>query len=124
MTERCRVLIADDSVAARRGLRAVLHLRPEIEIVGEAADGLEAVEVARDSRPDVVLMDMRMPLIDGLEAAQRIKALAPQIRVVITSMDAHHRAAALAAGVDAFVVKGGSADDLLSAILDRAIPEG
>lgn len=122
--EPCKVLIADDSVRARFGLRALLALQPEIEVVGEAANGLEAVEVARDSRPDVVLMDIRMPLLDGLEAARRIKKLQPEIRVVITSMDARHRGAALAAGADAFLVKGTSSRDLLGAVLDRAIPDG
>jgi two-component system nitrate/nitrite response regulator NarL len=123
MMEPCRVLIADDSVRARFGLRALLALQSEIEVVGEAADGLKAVEVVRDGQPDVVLMDIRMPLLDGLEVAQRIKELWPEIRVVIMSMDAHHRGAALAAGADAFLVKGSLTGDLLAAILDRAIPD-
>jgi DNA-binding NarL/FixJ family response regulator len=66
-------------------------------------------------------MDIRMPLLDGLEAARRIKERWPEVRVVIASMDAHHRGAALAAGADAFVVKGSSTEELLAAIGDRAV---
>ncbi|MBN1139825.1 MAG: response regulator transcription factor [Anaerolineae bacterium] len=119
MMERRTVLIADDSVPARRGLRALLALQPEIEVVGEVADGLQAMDMVRDLEPNVVLMDIRMPLLDGLEAARWIKAHWPAIRVVITSMDVHHRGAALAAGADAFLVKGSSTDDLLVAVLER-----
>jgi DNA-binding NarL/FixJ family response regulator len=117
--DRCRVLIADDNVRARLGLRVLLGLRPEIEVVGEAADGLEAVDMVRDRRPDVALMDVRMPLLDGLEAAQQMKAHWPQIRIILTSMVASHRAQALAAGADRFLLKGSPTEELLAAILDR-----
>lgn len=117
--EHCKVLIADDNVRARWGLRALLALRPEIEVVGEAADGLETVAMARDHQPDVVLMDIRMPLLDGLEATQRLKAGWPEIRIVLTSMVASHRAAAMDAGADAFVVKGSPTGELLAAIQNR-----
>jgi DNA-binding NarL/FixJ family response regulator len=117
--ERCKVLIADDNVPARIGLRALLALWPEIEVVGEAADGLEAVQMARDRQPDVVLMDVRMPAMDGLEATRQIKGRWPQVRVVVVSMYASHRAEALAAGADAFRVKGCPPGELLAAILDR-----
>ena len=117
--DRCRVLIADDNVRARLGLRVLLGLRPEIEVVGEAADGLEAVDMVRDRQPDVALMDVRMPLLDGLEAAQQMKARWPQIRIVLTSMAASHRAQALAAGADIFLLKGSPTEELLAAILDR-----
>jgi two-component system response regulator DegU len=82
MIERCEVLIADDNDRARVGLRALLALRPEIEIVGEAADGEEAIQKVRDGRPDVVLMDARMPQMDGLEATRQIKGHWPQVRIV------------------------------------------
>jgi YesN/AraC family two-component response regulator len=68
MTMQTRVLIADDRPRSRRGLKAVLALRPEIEIVGEAADGQEAVRLVAECHPDVVLMDARMPVMDGVEA--------------------------------------------------------
>jgi DNA-binding NarL/FixJ family response regulator len=119
MMERCKVLIADDNVRARLGLRGLLTLCPDIEVTGEAADGLEAVDMVRDRQPDVVLMDIRMPLLDGLEATRRLKAHWPEIRIVAMSMYASHRAEALAAGAEAFVVKGSPTGELLAAILDR-----
>lgn len=117
--DRCRVLIADDNVRARLGLCVLLGLRPEIEVVGEAADGLEAVAMVRDRHPDIVLMDTRMPLLDGLEATRQIKARWPQKRIILTSMVASHRAQALAAGADVFLVKGSPTEELLAAILGR-----
>ena len=118
MSEHYKLLIADDNVRARLGLRALLALRPEIEVVGEATDGNEAVRWVQDSQPDVVLMDARMPQMDGLEATRQIKAHWPQVRVVVVSMYASHRAEALAAGADAFLVKGCPAGELLAAILE------
>jgi DNA-binding NarL/FixJ family response regulator len=121
--ESCRVLIADDNVRARVGLRALLALWPEIEVVGEAVDGLEVVATVRDRQPDAVLMDARMPLLDGLEATRRIKARWPGTRIVVISMFASLRTEALAAGADRFLLKGSPAGELLAAILDRAIPD-
>ncbi len=118
MSKQCKVLIADDNGRARLGLRALLALRPEIEVVGEATDGNEAVRWVQDSQPDVVLMDARMPQMDGLEATRQIKAHWPQVRVVVVSMYASHRAEALAAGADAYLVKGCPAGELLAAILE------
>jgi DNA-binding NarL/FixJ family response regulator len=117
--ERCKVLIADDNVRARFGLRALLAVWPEIEVVSEAADGNEVLEIVRDGQPDVILMDIRMPLLDGLEVTRRLKARWPEIRIVLTSMVASHRANALAAGADTFVVKGSPSEELLAAILAR-----
>ena len=114
--ERCKVLIADDNMRTRFGLRVLLNLQPEIEVVGEAADGLEAVDMVRDRQPDVVLMDIRMPLLDGLEATRRVKEHRPEIRIVLTSMVASHQPKALAAGADAFLVKGSSTGELLAAV--------
>ena len=111
-----RVLIADDRPRSRSGLKAVLALRPEIEIVGEAADGQEAVRLVAECRPDVVLMDARMPVLDGVGATRLIKERWPEVRVVVLTIDASYRADALAAGADAFLVKGCPAEDLLTAI--------
>jgi len=119
IVERCKVLIADDNVRARAGLRALLLLRPEIEVVGEAVDGIAAVEMVRDRQPDAVLMDVRMPVMDGLEATRRIREFCPTIRIIVVSMYASRRAEALAAGADAFLLKGTPAGELLAAILDR-----
>jgi DNA-binding NarL/FixJ family response regulator len=116
---RCRVLIADDNARARLGLHALLALRPEIEVVGEAADGHEMVDMVRDGQPDVVLMDVCRPTLDGLEAIRQIKGQWPCVEIVALSMDAAYRAAAMEAGADAFVVKGSPAEELLAAILNR-----
>jgi len=98
-----RVLIADDRPRSRSGLKAVLALRPEIEIVGEAADG----------------MDARMPVMDGLEATRLIKERRPEVRVVVLTIHATYQADALAAGADAFLIKGCPVVDLMKAILDQ-----
>jgi len=119
MIQHCKVLIADDNVRTRLGLRTLLALRPEIEITGEVADGRQAVQRVGDDPPDVVLMDVRMPRMDGLEATRQIRRHWPQVRIVVVSMYASHRAEALAAGADAFLVKGRPAGELLAAILER-----
>jgi len=118
MSKQCKVLIADDNGRARLGLQALLVLRPEIEVVGEVANGWEAVQRVRDNQPDVVLMDARMPQMDGLEATRQIKGRWPQVRIVVVSMYASHRAEALAAGADVFLVKGCPAGELLAAIME------
>jgi DNA-binding NarL/FixJ family response regulator len=117
-----RVLIADDRARSRRGLRALLATQPGIDIVGEASDGREAVQLVEESRPDAVLMDAKMPAMDGLAATRLIKERWPEVRVVVLTMYGAHRADALASGADAFLVKGCPADELLEAILDR--PKG
>jgi DNA-binding NarL/FixJ family response regulator len=119
MGEARRVLIADDRPHARRGLRVVLDLRPEIVIVGEAVDGEEAVQLAEVLLPDVVLMDAKMPQLDGVEATRFIKERRPEIRVVLLTVHAGYRAEALAAGADAFLIKGCSREELLGAIIDQ-----
>ncbi len=120
MTMQTRVLIADDRPRSRSGLRAVLALRPGIEIVGEAADGQEAVRLVAECRPDVVLMDARMPVMDGVEATRLIKEGWPEIRVIVLTIHASYRADALAAGADAFLIKGYPARELLAAITGQS----
>jgi len=119
MEQPTRVLIADDRPRSRSGLRAVLAVRPEIEIVGEAADGREAVRLVEEYRPDVVLMDAKMPVMDGVEATRLIKERWHKVRVVVLTIHASHRDDALAAGADAFLIKGCAAVDLFKAILDQ-----
>jgi len=116
---RSRVLIVDDRSQAREGLKALLATAPAVQVVGEAADGKEAIDLLEKHRPDVVLMDAMMPVMDGLEATRRIKAEWPAVRVILLTIHAPLKAEALAAGADAFLVKGCPAGELLAAILER-----
>ena len=116
MEKITRLVIADDSPHARHGQRALLATQPGIEVVGEAGDGKEALRLVEKSRPDGVLLDVRMPGMDGLEAARRIKDRWPEIKVIVLSMYAAYREEALATGADAFLVKGCPVEELLNAI--------
>jgi DNA-binding NarL/FixJ family response regulator len=111
-----RVLVADDSTRARDGLRALFATCPEITVVGEAADGQVAVQLVAERRPDVVLMDLHMPVLDGVQATQLIKQRWPAVTVIILTVYTVEQSAALAAGADAFVIKGSGPDRLLSAL--------
>src|SRR5579859_1018874 len=112
----CRLLIADDRVRTRRALRAVLALQPGIELIGEAADGEEALAEVERLRPDIVILDIRMPRVDGLAATRQIKTRWPEIRVIAHSLAEELSEEALAAGADAFVPKGAPAGELLRAL--------
>ena len=112
-----RVLIVDDQRPTRRGLKALLSLSPQVEVVGEAADGQESVDLVAERHPDVVLMDVQMPVMDGLEATRRIKSQWPEVKVVALTMHANYRSQALAAGADAFLLKGCTAEELQAAIV-------
>lgn len=118
MEQPTRALIADDLPRSRQGLRAVLEMWPTVEVVCEAADGQEAVHFVEECRPDVVLMDARMPVMDGLEATRLIKERWPEVKVIVLTTYPAYQAHALAAGADAFLIKGCPAEELLRAILD------
>ncbi len=102
-----RILLVDDHVLFRKGLARLLDAQPDFEVVGEAADGLEAVEQARVLRPDLVLMDLRMPGCDGLAATRRIKGELPAVQVVMLSVseDEHDFFEAIRSGADGYLVK-------------------
>jgi DNA-binding NarL/FixJ family response regulator len=121
-----RVLLADDQGLVRAGFRALLDDAGDIEVVGEAGDGAAAVELARSARPDVVLMDIRMPVLDGLEATRRIVAdeLLAGVRVlVLTTFELDEYVfEALAAGASGFLLKNTDPTELLRAI--RVVAEG
>lgn len=117
MSQKIRVLIADDQQHAREGLKALLSFVPQIEVTGEASNGQEAVQLVAEKQPDVVLMDVQMPEMDGLQATRLIKNQWPQVKVMILTMFPSHRAEAFAVGVDGFLLKGGTAESLQDAIL-------
>lgn len=111
------VLIVDDDRASREGLRELFELRPNINVIGEAINGEEAVNLAGSLHPDLVVMDVQMPKMDGLEATRQIKQHSPGIRVVLLTMYREYRAAALRSGADAFLVKGEGIGQLLDALV-------
>ncbi|GAA4594302.1 response regulator transcription factor [Streptomyces violaceoruber] len=120
-----RVLLVDDEPLVRAGLRAVLEAQPDIEVVGEAADGAAVVPLVRQVRPDVVAMDVRMPLLDGIEATRallRTVADPPKILVVTTFENDEYVYEALRAGADGFLLKRARPAEIVHAV--RLIAEG
>ena len=113
-----RVLIVDDMEGVRQDLRTFLTLAGNLEIVGEASDGLEAVRLVEVLRPQVVLMDLEMPVLDGFAATRRIKAVLPSCRVIVLTIhaDGAQQEDAMKAGADSFIAKGASLDTLMEAI--------
>ena len=118
MPDRIRVLIVDDHAMVRRGMRDFLDLHDDLEVVGEAADGEAALDMAAALRPDVVVMDLMLPGIDGIAATAELKRRQPEVEVVaITSFIEEDRiTAALEAGASGFLLKDAEADDLAGAI--------
>ena len=117
-----RLLITDDHDVVRQGLRFYLRRDPEIEILGEAADGEEAVEMARSHTPDVVLMDLLMPRMDGIEATERIRAELPEVEVVALTSVLEDAAVtgAIRAGANGYLLKDTKAEELSAAIKGAA----
>src|SRR5438067_11738469 len=113
-----RILIADDQELVRTGFRVVLDAEPDLEVVGEAADGLAALEAAEALRPDVLLMDIRMPNLDGIEATRRIAASdgSPHILILTTFDLDDYVYEALRAGASGFLLKDARAEELCNAV--------
>jgi DNA-binding NarL/FixJ family response regulator len=124
VSTRIGVLIADDQLLVRAGLRMILELEPDIDILGEAPDGAQAVTLAAQTRPDVILMDVRMPQMDGLEATRRIVADEQGARVLILTTFDHDEYVyeALRAGASGFVLKDIAPEQLVEAI--RVVARG
>lgn len=119
-----RVVVADDHPTFRAGLRLMLGAAPDIELVGEAEDGTQVVELAQALAPDVVVMDLRMPGLDGIEATRRLLATQPELGVVVLTMfeDDESVFAAMRAGARGYLLKGAEQDEILRGI--RAIAAG
>jgi two-component system, NarL family, response regulator NreC len=119
-----RVLLADDHAIVRRGLRSLIETQPDIEVVGEAADGLEALRLCEEQRPDAIILDVAMPKLNGIEVAERVQKLSPAPSVIILSMhaDESYIIRALAAGARAYLLKDATDEDLIPAL--RAVAAG
>jgi DNA-binding NarL/FixJ family response regulator len=125
MTGRIRVLLVDDHAMVRRGMRDFLELHDDLEVVGEAADGLEALDAVARLGPDVVVMDLVMPAMDGIAATAEIKARHPSIEVIaVTSFSDEDRVTAvIEAGASGYLLKDAEADDLAAAIRAAVVGE-
>ncbi len=119
-----RILIVDDHVVVREGLRALLETQPDIEVVGEATDGEEAVVRTKEAQPDIVLMDITMPGMNGLEATRLIKQDNPDVRILVLTMHEgdEYFFEFLHVGASGYFIKGGSSSELISAL--RAVSRG
>src|SRR4051794_21682529 len=119
-----RILLADDHGVVRKGLRFLLERQPGMEVIGEAGDGREAVRIAEIENPDLVIMDIAMPLLNGIEATTQILKRAPKTAVIILSMhsDEDYLLSALNAGAKGYLLKESAEVDLLRAI--QAVTKG
>ena len=120
MVRALRILIVDDQRRTRQSLKALLATKFQSMEVHEAANGVEAVRRMAECRPDIVLMDARMPEMDGIEATRIIKTRSPRIQVIVLSMYAEYQVGALAAGADAFITKGNPPEQLLAVLAAMA----
>jgi len=119
-----RILLADDHAVVRQGFKMILGAQPDMEIVGEAGNGREAVDLAQQLKPDVVVMDVAMPELNGIEATRRLAASVPHARVIALSMhkDSVYVREVLRAGARGYLLKESGAGDLVAAV--RAVAQG
>jgi two-component system response regulator NreC len=124
MKRKIRILLADDHKLVRQGFRLILVSQDDMEVVGETGNGREAVELARTIKPDVVVMDVTMPELNGIEATRRIREISPHIRVLALSVhrDSVYVREIVRAGAEGYLLKESADTDLLAAV--RAVAEG
>ena len=113
-----RIALCDDNHAFRRLIQLLLEMEPDVDVVGDAANGKEAIELVQEHRPDVLLLDVAMPIMDGIEALPHVRAASPQTRVIMLSgfSSAAIREQATAAGAELFVEKGSDLKEIIAAI--------
>lgn len=116
MNKKLRIMIVDDNPHARRALSAFISTQEWSEAVSEASNGKDAVELIERQIPDMILMDVQMPVMDGLEATQIIKGRWPQVKVIVLTIYMDYQLKAKTAGADAFLVKGCPMDEMTSII--------
>ena len=122
--ELINIVLVDDHDIVRTGLKTFLDMQPDMQVVGEAMNGDEAISIAREERPDVIVMDITMEGMDGLEATKRIKMISPECRILALTVhaDKQHFFEMLSAGAEGYVTKQAAAEDLVDAI--RSLAEG
>jgi NarL family two-component system response regulator LiaR len=126
MSEKIRILVTDDHIVVRKGLVAMLETEPDIQVIGEASNGAEALKMAQELIPDVVLMDLVMPVMDGIEATRQIKQTVPSVNVlVLTSFSTNDKVLpSLNAGAIGYLLKDSTPAELVRAIHQVAQGEG
>ena len=119
-----RVVIAEDHTLFRQGLKALLSLEPEFEVVGEAADGFQAIQCAKELKPDIILLDISMPRVDGMAAIREIKSVCPEAKVLILTVHKteEHVLETLKSGASGYVLKDASHEEFLLAM--RSVLQG
>ena len=118
MSKKKRIVIAEDHTIVRDGLRAMLSSEPDFEVVGEAGDGMEAIRCVNNTSPDLILLDLNMPRMDGISAIKEIKKQSPETKVLALTMhkDEEYILEAFRSGADGYCIKTSSGDEVLSAI--------
>ncbi len=124
MENKLRILIADDHISVREGFKFIVEAQSDMEVVGEAGDGRTAIEMAQELHPDIILMDISMPKLNGLKAAAKLKRVAPDIKILTLTRhtDTAFLHELLQAGVSGYVLKQSSSDEIIRAL--RAIAKG
>jgi len=117
MLKTLHILIVDDQQHARRSLKALLATRSHLVDTCEAVNGIEAIRCVEECKPDIVLMDARMPEMDGIEATRIVKSKLAPVPVIVLTMYSEYKAAALAAGASAFLIKGEPVEQLLAVVI-------
>ena len=119
---KIRLLVVDDQTVVRQGLEAILSFYPDIEVVGLAEDGVQAVKLAKETQPDVILLDLLMPNMDGIEAIPKIKEVAPKVQILVVTAYAENDRVypAIKAGALGYILKDATRDQIVLAIRDVA----